>query len=205
MQEKTFASVIKEARESIGISQRQLSVQSGVDHSTIAKIEKGLRNQPNVLIIRKLANLLYVDEVELLELAGYSPEDIELTLNSMSLDMIEYFKRSSLADIKLMIERLKEEQFGFLEMSRLMKEHGGPKAGNPGKTKKEKISHILDSRIAKTWQKTIDEYDSSAEQFGKYIDELNQTMELRLQNGEELGENSPNVHALINRFMDARI
>ena len=41
MNNKTLASVVKEAREKINISQRELSRITGIDNNTIAKIEKG--------------------------------------------------------------------------------------------------------------------------------------------------------------------
>ena len=44
MNNKTLASVVKEAREKIGISQRELSRITVIDNNTIAKIEKGERN-----------------------------------------------------------------------------------------------------------------------------------------------------------------
>lgn len=36
-------------REKLGISQRELSRQTGVDNNTIAKLEKGMRKKPNTL------------------------------------------------------------------------------------------------------------------------------------------------------------
>ena len=41
MKNKTLASVVKEAREKLNISQRELSRITGIDNNTIAKIEKG--------------------------------------------------------------------------------------------------------------------------------------------------------------------
>ena len=45
MNNKTLASVVKEAREKINISQRELSRITGIDNNTIAKIEKGERKK----------------------------------------------------------------------------------------------------------------------------------------------------------------
>ena len=58
MNDKTLASLVKEAREKIGISQRELSRRTGIDNNTLAKIEKGERKKPNVLSLRKLALVL---------------------------------------------------------------------------------------------------------------------------------------------------
>ena len=56
MENKTLASVVKNAREKIGISQRELSRRTGIDNNTIAKIEKGERKKPNVLSLRKIVS-----------------------------------------------------------------------------------------------------------------------------------------------------
>lgn len=86
MNEKTLASVIKEAREKFGVSQRELSRKTKIDNNTIAKIENGTRKKPNVLSLRKLALCLNLELKELLELSGYSESDIEVTLNEYGND-----------------------------------------------------------------------------------------------------------------------
>ncbi len=58
MEDKTLASVVKSAREKIGISQRELSRRTGIDNNTLAKIEKDERKKPNVLSLRKLSIVL---------------------------------------------------------------------------------------------------------------------------------------------------
>lgn len=45
MNDKTLASLVKEAREKINISQRELSRITGIDNNTIAKIEKGRKKE----------------------------------------------------------------------------------------------------------------------------------------------------------------
>ena len=60
MNDKTLASLVKETREKIGISQRELSRRTGIDNNTLAKIEKGERKKPNVLSLRKISFLLNV-------------------------------------------------------------------------------------------------------------------------------------------------
>lgn len=81
MENKTLASVVKSAREKLGISQRELSRRTGIDNNTVAKIEKGERKKPNVLSLRKISFLLNLDLEELLKLAGYNEQDIEVSLN----------------------------------------------------------------------------------------------------------------------------
>ncbi len=82
MNNKTLASVVKEAREKIGISQRELSRITGIDNNTIAKIEKGERKKPNVLSLKKLSSVLNLSLEDLMELCDYSKEEIEATVNN---------------------------------------------------------------------------------------------------------------------------
>ena len=77
MNDKTLASVVKEAREKLGISQRELSRRTGIDNNTVAKIEKGERKKPNVLSLRKLSTVLRIDIAKLMKLAEYNEEEIE--------------------------------------------------------------------------------------------------------------------------------
>ena len=82
MNNKTLASVVKEAREKIGISQRELSRITGIDNNTIAKIEKGERKKTNVLSLKKLSSVLNLSLEDLMELCDYSKEEIEATVNN---------------------------------------------------------------------------------------------------------------------------
>lgn len=76
--EKSLAKIIKNARESKGISQRKLSRKIGIDHNNISDIETGKRKKPNVLIIKKIAIALDIDFKLLLLSCGYSENDIKL-------------------------------------------------------------------------------------------------------------------------------
>ncbi|MBP3635422.1 MAG: helix-turn-helix transcriptional regulator [Bacilli bacterium] len=76
MENKTLSSVVKSAREKLGISQRELSRRTGIDNNTLAKIEKGERKKPNVLSLRKLSVVLKIEFENLLKLSDYSEEDI---------------------------------------------------------------------------------------------------------------------------------
>ena len=68
MNNKTLASVVKEAREKINISQRELSRITGIDNNTIAKIENDSRKKLNALSLKKLAFVLNLELSELLVL-----------------------------------------------------------------------------------------------------------------------------------------
>lgn len=80
MNNKTLSEIIKNARIKKGISQRELSRQTGIDNNTIAKIESGSRKKPNALSLKKLAFVLNLELSELLVLSGYTKNDIDLIL-----------------------------------------------------------------------------------------------------------------------------
>lgn len=88
MNDKTLASVVKEAREKINISQRELSRITGIDNNTIAKIEKSERKKPNVLSLKKLSSVLNLSLEMLMELCEYSKEEIESTVNNSYSSMV---------------------------------------------------------------------------------------------------------------------
>lgn len=88
MNDKTLASVVKDAREKINISQRELSRITGIDNNTIAKIEKGERKKPNVLSLKKLSSVLNISLEMLMELCDYSKEEIESTINNSYSSMV---------------------------------------------------------------------------------------------------------------------
>lgn len=88
MNNKTLDSVVKEAREKINISQRELSRITGIDNNTIAKIEKGERKKPNVLSLKKLSSVLNLSLEMLMELCEYSKEEIDSTVNNSYSSMV---------------------------------------------------------------------------------------------------------------------
>lgn len=110
---QTLGELIKKQREKLGISQRELSRQTGVDNNTIAKLEKGMRKKPNTLALKKIAYILNIDLKKILKLAGYSPEDIDyecsLTTNNITMsskdgvpilygeEVVDYFRDIRLA------------------------------------------------------------------------------------------------------------
>lgn len=84
---ENLAEAISNSREKIGITQRELSRRTGIDNNTIAKIEKGERKKPNILSLKKLSFALGLDSNILLELAGYTPEEIDISNNVMGANM----------------------------------------------------------------------------------------------------------------------
>jgi transcriptional regulator with XRE-family HTH domain len=75
-----LGNLVKNAREKKGLSQRELSRQTGIDNNTISKIEKGSRKKPNLLSLTKLSKILELDLGLLLQYSGYSKEDEELII-----------------------------------------------------------------------------------------------------------------------------
>ena len=78
MNNMTLATLVKEARLNKKISQRELTRRTGVDNNTISKIEKGERKKPNILILKKLALELELDFEKLMELSGYTTDEIAI-------------------------------------------------------------------------------------------------------------------------------
>ncbi len=68
--------VITEAREKLGISQRELSRRANMDCAEVSRIESGKRLKPNVLYLKGIAETLNLSMVDLMKLAGYNDIDI---------------------------------------------------------------------------------------------------------------------------------
>ena len=83
MSKNALGELIKNAREKKGMSQRELSRQSGIDNNTIAKLEKGERKKPNIFALKKIAYILDIDLKNILSAAGYEDEDIEFELYTL--------------------------------------------------------------------------------------------------------------------------
>lgn len=67
---------ISEAREKLGISQRELARKSNMDCAEVSRIEAGKRLKPNVLYLKGIAETLGLSLVKLMKLAGYDDVDI---------------------------------------------------------------------------------------------------------------------------------
>lgn len=147
MNNKTLASVVKNAREKLGISQRELSRRTGIYNNTLAKIEKGERKKPNVLSLRKLALVLELDSKELIKLAGYSEEEYAM-VSSKAIDSIDYDAPMELIDKignelkynlfarKMIIEFLKQKEYMKLEEYKKLVQ-----------TEKKKVNEVLKSYL----------------------------------------------------------
>ena len=99
--------IISEAREKVGISQRELARQANMDCAEISRIEAGKRLKPNVLYLKGIAETLNLSMVDLMKLAGYS--DIEINWGQ------DFSDRRSTADYQKQIKSYEQFYFDILE------------------------------------------------------------------------------------------
>lgn len=81
MQAKDFGDYIRKLRKKRKLTIRQLDLYSGVSHSYISQIERGIRGIPKPDILKKLSGPLNVDYADLMKAAGYI-EDTSFTKES---------------------------------------------------------------------------------------------------------------------------
>ena len=98
---------ISEAREKVGISQRELARQSNMDCAEVSRIEAGKRLKPNVLYLKGIAATLNLSMVDLMKLAGYN--DIEINWGQ------DFSNRRSTADYQKQIKSYEQFYFDILE------------------------------------------------------------------------------------------
>lgn len=98
---------ISEAREKVGISQRELARQANMDCAEISRIEAGKRLKPNVLYLKGIAETLNLSMVDLMKLAGYN--DIEINWGQ------DFSDRRSTADYQKQIKSYEQFYFNILE------------------------------------------------------------------------------------------
>ena len=99
--------VISEAREKLGISQRELARKSNMDCAEVSRIEAGKRFKPNVLYLKGIAETLNLSMVDLMKLAGYN--DIEINWGQ------DFSDRRSTADYQKQIQSYEQFYFDVLE------------------------------------------------------------------------------------------
>jgi HTH-type transcriptional regulator, competence development regulator len=73
----TFGEYIKNLRNEIGFSQRELAEKSSVSNAEISRIETGERKKPSPIVLKAIAPFLGVAYEELLQKAGYIEEVID--------------------------------------------------------------------------------------------------------------------------------
>lgn len=99
--------VIAEAREKVGISQRELSRRANMDCAEVSRIEAGKRQKPNVLYLKGIADTLNLSMIDLMKLAGYN--DIEINWGQ------DFTDRRSPADYQRKIKEYDKFYFDVLE------------------------------------------------------------------------------------------
>ena len=97
---------ISEAREKMGISQRELARQANMDCAEVSRIEAGKRLKPNVLYLKGIAETLNLSMVDLMKLAGYN--DIEINWGQ------DFTDRRSTADYQKQIKSYEDFYFNVL-------------------------------------------------------------------------------------------
>lgn len=120
MNNKTLASVVKEAREKISISQRELSRITGIDNNTIAKIEKGERKKPNVLSLKKLSSVLNLSLEMLMELCEYSKEEIDSTVNNSYSSMVIKPENAPILVLDDIVNQMQDELYMKMVIKELL-------------------------------------------------------------------------------------
>ena len=65
--EMTLSENIKKYRKKIGMTQKMLSVQSGLSYSMVSKLESGEQSNPSYETLKKISKVLNVSPAELLE------------------------------------------------------------------------------------------------------------------------------------------
>lgn len=98
---------ISEAREKLGISQRELARKSNMDCAEVSRIEAGKRQKPNILYLKGISETLGLSLVKLMKLAGYDDIDI-----NWGRDLSE--KRST-ADYQAQIKSYEQFYFDILQ------------------------------------------------------------------------------------------
>ena len=99
--------VIIEAREKLGISQRELSRRANMDCAEVSRIESGKRLKPNVLYLKGIAETLNLSMVDLMKLAGYN--DIDINWGK------DFTDRRSTADYQRQIKSYEQFYFDSLQ------------------------------------------------------------------------------------------
>ncbi len=74
---RDFAKIIKEKREDIGISQKDMAMSLGLNRSSYNKIENG-KMEPSFSTLQAICRLLSLDLTEILELKKPRGEHIRL-------------------------------------------------------------------------------------------------------------------------------
>lgn len=98
---------ISEAREKVGISQRELARKSNMDCAEVSRIESGKRKKPNILYLKGISETLGLSLVKLMKLASYN--DVEINWGK------DFSDRRSTADYQAQIKSYEKFYFDVLD------------------------------------------------------------------------------------------
>ena len=140
---------IKNAREKIGISQRELARRLNVGNNTIARLENGERKTTNALTLKKMAEVLSINYSDLLKKAGFSETDIEYA-NKDSSNITFKSKNDIVYSIDEYIEKDKEmlarAENSIKKIKHILKYHDDPVY----KTMKKEDIEFFDEQFKQT-------------------------------------------------------
>ena len=103
---KTFGHRLRDMRRDSNVSQRDLANKVGVDFTYISKLENNKMPPPSAETIEKIAGVLGVDPVELLNFAKKIPTDVQDTL-SENIEAVKFLSEASAM-------KLSKEEWGKL-------------------------------------------------------------------------------------------
>lgn len=110
---KSLSEIIKESRNKLGISQRELAKRIGVDNSYIAKIESGITKKPSIAVLMDLANELKLNVFQLCDSAEYSRKELNKIIRFSS-DAYDTLKSLDIIESDNIEEYLSfDEEFDF--------------------------------------------------------------------------------------------
>lgn len=106
---ESFGEYITRLRKSKGYSQRKLAQITGISNTTISRIEKNFTTNPDLSTLKLLAKYLDIDEIYMLEAAGYKEESKEDELT-----------KKDERDIKKVLDNTKKQLEGLMDTDGLM-------------------------------------------------------------------------------------
>lgn len=123
-QAATLGTMIKQARESLGLSARELADRSGMADSNVIRLERGDIANPRPETLKSLADTLKLDLSDVYAAAGY--------LQPQGLPSFAPYLRSKYADLPKSAQRELEQSF-----ARIAAKHGyDPNGPRPGEDEK---------------------------------------------------------------------
>lgn len=209
-----FGQYLKELREGKGLSTHKLAELSGVSQSYISHVENGRKKKtPSPEILKKLADALEVQYMELMQDAGYVPEEELDKLIDMSKQVVNEAHSKSVVSEKY-IEGVINQLNSYQNYKN--------KIDNPNTTQDEKeisiismqqvINNILhatermDRRLKKETSKPVDDFDDSDALDGLFKNfSGSQYLKLKEAQGQinlpPVGDNRNLIMEIINRAL----